>query len=271
MPKGLIAALNPTRLSSYEEEWKRLSASPTSTVSPSAVAALYVWQVSLHSAWFETLSYTEAIIRNAIDLSLRDWNSTQWNKKDQRHHSDDWLDDPAQPLTGLVKFAASQARDRATTAAKRRPGDHPRHGEEVTFDDRVSQLDFGNIGHLLPMTPPEKRGSIGTGFNKRENLWIHGIRAAFPELSPELMQRWRGQYPDNLPDAVVDAYAVGHALDRLRRLRNRVSHHEQTFMVQHSSRLADVDLLVRSISPSAADDLQQLDRVRRTLAMRPHP
>src|SRR5688572_8597011 len=94
-----IAAMNPARLSSYEAEWARLAGIAPANVSRPAVAALYVWQVSLNSAWYETLAYTEAIVRNAVDLALRKWNATQGR-------SQDWLNDAATPLSGLVSQAA---------------------------------------------------------------------------------------------------------------------------------------------------------------------
>lgn len=85
------------------------------------------------------------------------------------------------------------------------------------------------------------------------------------------MTAWNRQLPSGLPAEVETGYAVGAALERLRRLRNRVGHHEQTFRVHHPRRLKDASLLLRAISPGAAEDLKNLDRVRRVLAMRPRP
>lgn len=264
MPQSIIAAVNPARLSSYEAEWARLASIDPAKVSRPAVAALYVWQVSLNSAWYETLAYTEAIVRNAVDLSLRDWNQNQGK-------SEDWLNDAAAPLAGLVRQSAAKSADRAGQAAQRRNPTHPRHGMAVSFDDQVAQLDFGNIVHLFPLVPPTQRNQQSSGYNARENLWLHGLNTAFPRLTPSLTQSWQGQFPPGLPSAVQNGYAVGHALDRLRRLRNRIGHHEQTFQVHHSRRRKDVSLLLRSIGHGVADELKNLDRVRRTLAMRPHP
>lgn len=264
MPQTLIAAINPARLSAYESEWARLAGIPTGQVTRPAVAALYVWQVSLSSAWYETLAYAEAIIRNSVDLSLRNWNTSQGR-------STDWLNDPAVPLKSLVKKSAVTASDRAQQAAKRRGPTHPRYGEPISFDDRISQLDFGNICFLFPQDPPSQRGQQSTNFNGRENLWIHGLRSAFPRITPELTKSWQGQFPASVPSAVADGYAVGHALERLRRLRNRIGHHEQTFQVHHSRRLKDVSLLLRCVGHGPADSVKKLDRVRRTLAMMPQP
>lgn len=264
LPQSLISAMNPARLSSYEAEWARIAAIPANQVSRPAAAALYVWQVSLNSAWYETLAYTEAIVRNAVDLSLRTWNVDQG-------HSRDWLSNPAVPLASLVSQSASRSAIRANQAAQRRGPTHPRYGVAVSFDDQVAQLDFGSIAHLFPKNPPQQRSQNGSGYNARENMWIYALKAAFPRLTPALTQSWQGQLPQGLPPAVQDAYAVGLAIDRLRRLRNRIGHHEQTFQVQHTRRLKDVSLLLRGISHGPAEELRNLDRVRRTLSMRPHP
>lgn len=264
LPQKLISAMNAARLSSYSTEWAQSAGIAPSAVSRPAIAALYAWQVSLSSAWYETLAYTEAIVRNSVDMSLRTWNLGQGR-------SVDWLDDPAPPLARLVATAASSAQYRANQASLRRGPSHPRYGIPMSLDDRVAQLDFGNLVFLFPKDPPAQRSQRGTGYSGRENLWIHGLGPAFPHLTTALMKSWRGHIPAGLPASVEDGYAVGLALERLRRLRNRVGHHEQTFQVQHSRRLKDVTLLLRSINQGAAEELKDLDRVRRTLAMRPQP
>lgn len=264
MPQNLISALNPTRLSTYEAEWARLASISPTQVSRPAVAALYVWQVSLSSAWYETLAFTEAIVRDAVDRSLRDWN-------DKQGYSTNWLATPANPLSGLVQRAATEANRRASTAAQKRAPNHPRHGAPITFDDTVAQLDFGNIVYLFPQAPPTNRSQLGSGYTNRENLWRHGLVNAFPRLNSSLTKSWSGHIPQNLPPLVQNAYGVGIALEKLRRLRNRIGHHEQTFRVQHSDRLKDVSILLRGINHGSAEGLKKLDRVRRTLAMMPQP
>jgi hypothetical protein len=256
--------MNEARLATYAEEWARAASIAPADVSRPALAALYAWQVSLSSAWYETLSYTEAIVRNAMDRALRDWNVSQGR-------SENWLDDAAAPLAGLVKKAASDTMYRATQASQRRPSSHPRHGAPVVLDDRVAQLEFGSLVYLFPLDPPTVRSQLGSGLSGRENLWIHGLSPAFPGLSPDLTKSWQSHLPAGLPTGVEDGYAIGLALERLRRLRNRVGHHEQTFRVQHVRRLKDTTLLLRSINLGAALALKDLDRVRRVLALRPQP
>ena len=262
MPRDLIAALNPARLASYEAEWSRDAEISPDHVSSTSVVSLYVWQIALSSAWYETLSYVEAVLRNAIDMALRDWNTANGC-------SEDWLSDTKAPLRSLVSKAATNAQYRADQARIRRSPSHPRFEAPVCFDDKVSQLDFGDLVRLFPLKPPSNRDQTGTGFNGRENLWIHGLSNAFPHLDEADLQKWEGRYPDNIPEEVKLGYAVGHAIDKLRRLRNRISHHEQTFRVNHLQRLEDVSMIVGGISPAISGDLEKLDRVRRGLVMRP--
>lgn len=264
MPQKLIAALSPTRLNSYHAECASSQGGSSSQATPAAVASLYAWHVSLCSAWYETLSYAEAVVRNSVDLSLREWNT-------QQGMSDDWLGDAKAPLKGLVYKANKDTEKRALQASRKRDPSHPRYQAPPSLDDRVSQLEFGNIAYLFPSDPPADRSSLSSGFTGRENLWIHGLSKAFPLLTSFTLAEWNGAYPSGLPAQVEGGYAVGHALERLRRLRNRVSHHEQTFRVNHLGRLADVNFLLRNIEAGAADDLEKLDRVRSALTMRPHP
>jgi hypothetical protein len=264
MPQRLIAAMNDARLATYAEEWARAANIAPVDVSRPALSAIYAWQVSLSSAWYETLAYTEAIVRNAVDRTLRDWNVRQGR-------SENWLDDAAAPLAGLVKKSAGDTLYRAEQASLRRPSTHPRHKAPVVLDDRVAQLEFGSLVYLFPVDPPTHRSQRGSGLSGRENLWIHGLHAGFPGLTPDLTKSWQPHLPAGLPAGVEDGYAVGLALERLRRLRNRVGHHEQTFQVQHARRLKDTTLLLRSINLGAALALKDLDRVRRVLALRPQP
>lgn len=263
MPVKLVASINPVRLETYRRECARVSGISPRSVPPEQVAALYVWQTALSAAWFENLAYTEAVLRHAMDGALRNWN------RQNTKQSQDWLCDPDRKLASLVRKAASDAEYRAKQAEKRRHDGHPRKGVVPTIDDLVSQLTFGNLSHLLPTIPPTDRGSRGTGFSKRENLWISGLNQAFPKLTLEGAKSWIADLPENIPDVVVPAYAVGQAVDRLVRLRNRVGHHEQILEVNHGRLRRDMYELIRATAQGDAAALSRLDRVSRTLAMKP--
>ncbi|RLP83708.1 hypothetical protein D9V34_02525 [Mycetocola lacteus] len=264
MPQLLIAAVDPVRLSSYQNEWARRAGVSPADVSKEAVASLYVWQVSLNAAWFETLAYTEAVLRRTVDHSLRVWNL-------EHGRTENWLDDGATPLAKFVARSAQDARRQAQHARTIRTVTHKGSRQPLTLDDLVSQLSFGSISTLFPRVPPSDRTPYKSGLNARENLWISGLDKAFPHLTTEQNRGLLGRLPREIPESVSPGYAVGRALERLRRLRNRISHHEQTFSVEHVQRLHDVSALLRSIDPGAARSLARLDRVRRTLALRPLP
>ncbi|QJU52596.1 hypothetical protein SCB71_04380 [Herbiconiux sp. KACC 21604] len=137
------------------------------------------------------------------------------------------------------------------------------------MDDKVSQLELGSISALFPLVPPSDRTLNSTGRTGRENLWCHALAKGFPSLDERLLVSWSGWFPASLPAEVQGGYAIGHAVERLRRLRDRISHHEPILGVNHRDRLKDVSMLARCVDLGAAHDLRNLDRVRRTLALRP--
>ena len=59
------------------------------------------------------------------------------------------------------------------------------------------------------------------------------------------------------------------SLEQLRRLRNRVSHQEQILNVDHHERLADMYALVHAMSPQTLGVMKKMDRIQRTLLLRP--
>ena len=125
------------------------------SVSDRSVQSLYLWQSAVASAWYEALSIFEPVLRNRIDCELRKWNQAQGN-------SEDWLEDPAQPLKKAVSRMASDARSAAESSARRRPRNHPRFSAPITLDDRISQLSFGNISSLFVFNPCAARARGST-------------------------------------------------------------------------------------------------------------
>lgn len=264
MGKELARILSSPRMSTYRHEWARTTNGNADSVSDSSLSSLYLWQLTVSSAWYENLALVEAALRHSVDTALR-----RWNAAISPSASEDWLKQPAPPLSGLVGSMSVEAARRADMAARRRDPRHPRYRAAVTLDDRVAQLGFGNLSHLFPATPPRNRQRFRSGFNDRENLWLHALAPAFPGVDTQLLRSWNQRVPRDIPIQVQPGYIVGSAVDQLRRLRNRISHQEQTFRVRHEARLQDVEHLLRAISPSAATELQHLDLVRRTLLFRP--
>ncbi len=264
MPLRLLTPMNLARLETYRQECSRITDMPVANVPKETVAALYVWQTALSAAWFENLAYTEAILRHSIDDALRVWN--------QKHNgAEDWLRSPDDKLAPLVKRLAQNVERQAETAKKRRGPGHPRKNASVVLDDLIAQLSFGNLSYLLLKDPPTQRESLKSGYKKREHLWRSALSNAFPKLTDDTATRWAGNLPPDIPADIIAGYAVGSAVDRLVRLRNRVGHHEQILTVNHSRLRKDMTLLLRAVNPGASEALKRIDRVPRILAMKPIP
>lgn len=274
MPQRLTALLPPARLQPYRDYWTALAGGAV-VPSDSAIAALYVWQVGMCSAWYEVLAYVEMVVRHALDTELRKWNAVQGNGVE-------WLSNPAAPLRSILggrtvsdlQGSASRAQ-RGRSTADPHFGPHPRQGVPVGHDDLVAQMTFGNLVHLLPNDPPTaaSRQRFASGYSKHEQLWINATSKAFPNLGPIWQnRRWAGFSPAQpVPPAVAPGYALSAALERLRRVRNRVGHHEQMFRVRHSHRHKDAILIVRSVSVPGSDVVRGLSRVPALEAMQPRP
>lgn len=226
------------------------------------IESLYIWQVSVAAAWYETIALFEPLLRNRIDMTLRKWNT-------DNGRTIDWLEDAAAPLQGLVRRTARDIRGEAEKAARRRAPIHPRYRAAVSFDDRISQLTFGNLSALLPQHVPAHRGNLASGFTAHENLWRFALRKAFPGLSPKFVENAKHAYGFTAPLEVEAAYAVGHSLNALRKLRNRVSHQEQILYVDHAARLGEIYGLTHAMAPQSLGMMKRLDRVQRTLALKP--
>lgn len=232
---------------------------------PHRIGALYVWQVELHSAWYEVLGLVEMMLRHSLDNALADWNAQQALVGGGGR---DWLATSAKPLSSLAKKMADDARGAAENAKKRRAPTHPRAGTQISHDDLVAQLTFGNLAHLLPTkrTTPTIRSTRATGRTNRENLWLHATINAFPNRG----QVWpTGARGDTEGRRACLGYYVGNTIERLRVLRNRVGHHEQTLAANHLARHTDALTLARAIDANAAEAIADLSSVPRVLARRP--
>lgn len=235
-------SLSGARIQAYEADVVARSGRALPEVGMGEIESLYIWQVSVAAARYETIALFEPLLRNRIDMTLRKWNT-------DNGRTIDWLEDAATPLQGLVRRTARDIRGEAEKAARRRAPIHPRYRAAVSFDDRISQLTFGNLSALLPQRVPAHRGNLASGFTARENLWRFALRKAFPGLSPKFVENAKHAYGFTAPLEVEAAYAVGHSLNALRKLRNRVSHQEQILYVDHAARLGEICGLTECSEP----------------------
>ncbi|CRY84639.1 MULTISPECIES: hypothetical protein [Actinomycetes] len=256
MPHRIVPHLSPARLALYRAECK--------SNSDHRAGALYAWQIELHAAWYEVLGLVEMLLRHSLDNALGNWNHASPLPGGGTR---EWLVSAAKPLSSLSAKMARDARTEAQKVAKRRSRQHPRYGVTPTHDDFVAQLTFGNLAHLLPTkAAPTKRSTRATGLSGRENLWLHAAIDAFPNR--HLV--WPpGARKDTVGRKVCLGYHVGNSVERLRVLRNRVGHHEQTLSANHAARHEDALMLARAIDPDAAAAIADLSAVPRVLARRP--
>ncbi|WP_062391583.1 hypothetical protein [Gordonia phthalatica] len=116
----------------------------------------------------------------------------------------------------------------------------------MTHDDVISQLTFGNWSTLLGFTATPDPSSV-------EQIWAEALHRAFPKAHGGTSGR----------------RFVGTRLDRLRRVRNRVSHHENLLEVDASNRLKDLLAVLSTIDSEAPSWAMANSRVRAVVAQDP--
>lgn len=183
-------------------------------------ADLYLWATQLAGALHALISFVEIAIRNAIDTELAAWNtvaggSPEWSRSGAT----------AEPLYSLLRRPLSEARKRADQQASERGPAHHRHGQPATHDDVVAQLMFGSWVRLVrPVSTAESPA-------RQRLLWEAAVHRAFP----------------NAPQDDSSRVAVGDQLEMLRRLRNRIAHHDNLLAVDVRHRLNGMLALLAKI------------------------
>lgn len=202
---------------------------------PSLAADLYTWNIELSGAWHAHLSYVEVTLRNAIDNELRLWHV-------QGGHSGEWTQrgNALKVLYNVFHSPLKNARRNALKEADQRPHRHPRFGQAPTHDDVVVQLTFGNWTNLL-------RPTSGPVTDNHVALWAQCLCHAFPHAEDDDSGR----------------SDVGAKLERMRKLRNRVAHHEPLLSVDTRVRLGESLSLLASIDPSVVDLVMARNKLRR--------
>lgn len=72
MAGELVGSLSSVRIQAYEADVVARSGRELAEVSRGEVESLYIWQVSVAAAWYETIALFEPLMRNRIDVALRD-------------------------------------------------------------------------------------------------------------------------------------------------------------------------------------------------------
>lgn len=184
---------------------------------------LYLWATQLSGALHGQISFVEIAVRNSLDLQLGVWNRAaglgpDWSVENQA----------AEPLYGLLGGKLREARGRAIRDAEERHHTHPRSGAVVTHDDVIAQLMFGSwVTVVRPISNDESP-------RRQVKLWDEALSKSFPHA----MSGDAGR---------ID---IGKKLDTLRRLRNRVAHHDNLLRVDVQHRLNGMLSLMAKMDPS---------------------
>ncbi|WP_336624978.1 MULTISPECIES: hypothetical protein [unclassified Microbacterium] len=197
---------------------------------------LYSWATELSGAMHAQISFVEIAVRNTLDRELSRWNASQGGPVE-------WTAEHGAKgdLYGLLGKELREARARARKESKRRPKNHPRHGVTPTHDDVVAQIMLGTwVKVLIPLSQTEPH-------TRQQNLWAQGISGAFANGN------------DGSDAARV---GIGTRLDSIRRLRNRVAHHDNILDVKVAHRLNEILGVVHKIDPNYPALVMHNSRVR---------
>jgi hypothetical protein len=123
-----------------------------------AARKLYQWNVEVSAALYESLMLLEVALRNTLDLTLKNINSTLADKNGTLHTSE-WLLDPNQLISGIVSGQEVQNAKTRVQHMHRSP----------SHDDILAQMTFGTWRYLLP----------SKGNSKKILLWNIGLKNAF--------------------------------------------------------------------------------------------
>lgn len=185
---------------------------------------LYQWAMQLSGALHTQISYVEIAVRNSVDMALREWNrqhslSVYWSLE---NNADELL-------YSLIGKPLREARKNAVQESLRRPRSHPRKGNPVAHDDVVSQLTLGTWSNLVGYK----------SHPKNQQLWEEALHKAFPFAEDAA--------------SVTCRQEIGRQLETLRRLRNRVAHHDNLLEVRVTHRLNGMLALLAKINPDYVD------------------
>lgn len=198
---------------------------------------LYLWAADLAGALFSTIAFVEVGLRNSMDRKLRAWNDQQGVD-----YGEDWaLRKGAAPLLYelITHKSLASAQNFASEQSRLRPKTHPRRLATVTHDDVVSHFMFGTWVYLI-------KPRVWNRPQQCQQLWQECLSHAFPNADPSDAGRQR----------------LADQLDRVRKLRNRVAHHENLLYVDVRKRLRDMLGILALVDPQLPDLAMQSNRVR---------
>ncbi len=200
---------------------------------------LYLWAAQLAGALHGQIAFVEIAVRNAINIELSAWSVKsggvpEWSSAGVT----------VDPLYSLLRRQLVDARNRAAQEMAERPSSHPRCGTPPSHDDVVAQLMFGS---WVKLVRPVSRSESPV---RQQQLWRSAISTAFPGTDADDASRER----------------IGSQLEMLRRLRNRVAHHDNLLQVDVRHRFNGMLSLLAKLDPTfpalaaARSSLRQLTK-----------
>ena len=228
----LSLALSPQRLGKFHQpptapRWESL--------------ANYAWNVALCEALYPLLHQVEVVLRNALDCAI----STAYPTGGIYNDVDSWMDSSTCPLTPYARWEVLKAKkkllgwDEARQVFQRSP-------TTIQHADLVAAADFG----------------FWTGLIHRNYLYqSHRDQRFWPHLLPAVFPSYGGRH-DRAFLGTVSATA-----NEVRKLRNRVFHHEPVWKRPNlaAERTNMLDLMGWSC-PDAKRLVAALDRLPQVLS-----
>ena len=252
-------AISEKRLEPYKKEARK---------HPGVEAAdLYRWNTLFSGVAVTQISFVEMSVRNAMDKELILWA--------RANGYDDWLGKTPQPewfeghetaplsqapplieeLLGADQIGKLWYSCRRVYRIWEKNSNHHKHGQYPNRHDAFSHLMFGGWQRLLgPTDFKSKDPTVLKRAAAARQLWKEALYKAFPEMTHS---------------KVNDQQRVKLLLDidRIRRLRNRVSHGENVLSIQTDLYLDKMLAVLSAIDPYISDwVMDQTGRTYRTVA-----
>ncbi len=198
--------------------------------------ALYLWATEIAGALHAQISFVEIAVRNAVDVQLAPWNAAQG-------FTAEWTAEAnaGDALYRVVRKPLATARLNADREAGRRAAGHPRAQAGVSHDDVVAQLMFGAwVQMIRPISSTESHAL-------QQKLWREALHQAFP----------------NADSSDAGRLKVGQQLERVRRLRNRVAHHDSLLCENPAKQLGNMLSILAAIDRTFPTLAMERSTVRR--------
>ncbi len=198
-----------------------------------AAERLYRWNIDISNALFADIQHLEVCVRNMVDTVMREYEVAPRVRTSPP--AGWWFNNEAY----VSRFACELARrEMERLKDSRQP--------QLVRDRVLAALSFGYWTELFGDT--------------YETLWRNALHRAFGNAAGPLKQQLGIQRKD-----------VAQRLDRIRKVRNRIAHHEPIHQLDLADVHSDILTLLRWISSDLESWVQQGSRVAETLLARPEP